>query len=82
MEVSGAPVPNVEALARVPSSLLQLVDKYCVATCEIPLERIVPGNNPRLRMHSGVESIKAAIQNSGWDTIFECKEKNGRMSNC
>ena len=65
--MTGAPVPNTVALSRVPSSLQTLVDKYCVATCEIPIERIVPGNNPRLLMHSGVERIKGAIQNSGWD---------------
>ena len=38
LAVTGAPVPNTAALPRVPSSLLTLVDTYCVATCEIPLE--------------------------------------------
>ena len=45
LAVAGAPVPNTEVVARVPSSLLQSVDKYCIATCEVPLERVVPGNN-------------------------------------
>ena len=58
---------DVVARARVPASLKDLVDKYCVATCEIPLERIVPGNNPRLVRSSGVKVIQDAIQNSGWD---------------
>ena len=58
---------DVVARARVPSSLKDLVNKYCVATCEIPVERIVPGNNPRLMRFSGVKVIQDAIQNSGWD---------------
>ena len=37
LAVTGAPVPNTAALTRVPSSLLTLVNKYCIATCYIPL---------------------------------------------
>ena len=58
---------DVVARARVPASLKDLVNKYCVARCEIPPERIVPGNNPRLVRCSGVNVIQDAIQNSGWD---------------
>ena len=35
---TGAPVPNIVAVARVPSSLQQSVNKYCGAICEIPVE--------------------------------------------
>ena len=38
-----------------------------MATCEVPIERIVQGNNPRLVRQSGVKVIQDAIQNSGWD---------------
>ena len=38
-----------------------------MATCEVPIERIVQGNNPRLVKQSGVKVIQDAIQNSGWD---------------
>ena len=68
LAVTGAPVSSTAALTRVPSSLLMLIDKYCIATCDIPLERIVRGNNPHLLMHSGVERIKATLQNLGWET--------------
>ena len=64
---TGAPVVNTDAVVRAPSSLQQLVDKYCVATREIPVERIVPGNNSCLLRHSGVERNKAAI---GRSSIF------------
>ena len=49
LEATGAQ-PNQDVVARgsIPSNLKDLVDKYCVATCEIPIERIVAGNNPRL----------------------------------
>ena len=39
------PKQDVLLRGRIPSSLKALVDKYCVATCEIPIERIVPCNN-------------------------------------
>ena len=46
---------DVVARARVPASLKDLVNKYCVATCEIPVERIAPRNNPRLMRSLGVK---------------------------
>ena len=53
--------------------------------CEIPLQRIVPGNNPCLLLHSDVERIKAAIQNSGWDTssifIVQLVSEDPRFAN-
>ena len=66
-----------------------------MATCEIPIQRIVHGNNPRLVRHSGVKVIQDAIQNSGWDDSstfivqlvtddeqFANPEVVGRMKRC
>jgi len=61
------PKQAIVARGSIPASLKSLVEKYCVATCEIPIERIVQGNNPRLVRQSGVKIIQDAIQNSGWD---------------
>ena len=58
---------DVVAWAWVPSCLKDLVSKYCMAMCEIPVERIVPGNNLCLVRLLGVKVIQDAIQNSGWD---------------
>ena len=58
------PKQDVVVRGSIPAILKALVDKYCVATCEVPIERIVQGNNPRLVRQSGVKVI---IQNSGWD---------------
>ena len=48
-------------------SLRSLVDKYCVYTGYIDLDRISPGNNPRIVKQSSVKIIKDSILNSGWD---------------
>jgi len=48
-------------------SLQSLVDKYCVYTGYIDLDRISPGNNPRIVRQSSVKIIKDSILNSGWD---------------
>ena len=48
-------------------SLQSLVDKYCVCTGYIELDRISPGNNPRIVKDSSVKIIKDSILNSGWD---------------
>jgi len=48
-------------------SLQSLVDKYCVYTGYIELDRISPGNNPRIVKDSSVKIIKDSILNSGWD---------------
>jgi len=61
------PKQDVVAQGSIPASSKALVDKYCVTTCEVPIERIVQGNNPRLVRQSGVKVIQDAIQNSGWD---------------
>ena len=53
---------DMVAWAQVPASLKDLVNKYCVAMCEIPVERLVPGNNPRLVRSSGVKLIQDATQ--------------------
>ena len=53
-------------------SLQSLVEKYYVYTGYIELDKISPGNNPRIVKECSVKSIKNSIVNSGWDdsTIF------------
>ena len=48
------PKQDIVSRGSIPSSLIALVDKHCLPTCEIHIEHIAPGNNPRLVRHSGV----------------------------
>ena len=48
-------------------SLQSLLDKYTVYFGDIELDRISPGNNPRIVRDLGVKIIKDSILNSGWD---------------
>ena len=50
-----------------PKSLQSLVQKYCVYEGYIELDRISPGNNPRVVKECSVDIIKNSILNSGWD---------------
>ena len=58
---SGEPKPHG------PKSLQSLVQKYCVYEGYIELDRISPGNNPRVVKECSVDIIKNSILNSGWD---------------
>ena len=63
---------QTNAPAGTVKSLQSLVDKYCVYTGYIDLDRISPGNNPRIVKDCSVKIIKDSIVNSGWDdsTMF------------
>ena len=78
-----------------PKSLQSLVQKYCVYEGYIELDRISPGNNPRVVKECSVDIIKNSILNSGWDdssVFIICivtddntltnQKKFGRTQNC
>ena len=65
---------QTNAPAGAVKSLQSLVDKYCLYTGYIDLDRISPGNNPRNVKYFSVKIIKDSMVNSGlddsMDTIF------------
>ena len=63
---------QTNAPAGAMKSLQSLVVKYCVNAGFIDLDRISPGNNPRIVKDCNVKIIKDSIVNSAWDdyTLF------------
>ena len=64
---SGVVTATGEPKPHGPKSLQSLVQKYCVYEGYIELDRISPGNNPRVVKECSVDIIKNSILNSGWD---------------
>ena len=62
---------QTNAPAGAVKSLQSLVDKYCLYTGYIDLDRISPGNNPRNVKDCSVKSIKDSMMNSGWDDSMD-----------
>ena len=60
-------VVELNAPAVTIKSLQSLSQKYCVHEGYIELDRISPGNNPRIIKECSVKIIKDSIENSGWD---------------